>query len=271
MATPLRKGVVSDEEPRQVTNDERAPDAIRLANFPLLLSALLPPGSSRAHGALLGTVLGSFVPRPWAWLGVGLIALIPLVSSIPTWMGWNQPRLFLGRRAARTKKDFVVFLIGIRPNFPWKLSPNLLDAGKAMEEIQKELKGKPEIGCLGSESFVGSHTHSSTLLLVQYWESADHLEKYAQSSSNSHYGPWKKLMILGKKSPELGFWHETFVVRNGDYEAIYVNCPLFGLANARGVSTEAAARGLSTMRGRLGKGVGQPAEWPEGFDQHANY
>lgn len=262
-----------------VTNDADATASIRLANFPLLLHAIFPTGTQFVLGTVTGILLRTFAFDIGTYVGLGVICLLPLLSSVPTWMGWNQPKIMTGRRAARVlpsstdnkDEDVVVFLIGIRLNHPWKLTNNFAKAGRAMSEIEQELRDHPETGCLGSESFVGSHTSGSTLLLVQYWKSSEHLEKYAQSSSNKHYGPWRRLMILGKKSIELGFWHETFVVRGGDYEAIYVNCPLFGLANARGVVSEPASRMRSTMRGRLGKGVGDVGEWPEGFKDLSNY
>ncbi|KAI9328114.1 hypothetical protein DFJ73DRAFT_862268 [Zopfochytrium polystomum] len=80
------------------------------------------------------------------------------------------------------------------------------------------------------------------------------------------------LMKLGRESPELGFWHETFKVRAGEYEAIAVNCPPFHLFSARGVQVVPAQRKMATMMGRLGKGTGDAkAEWPEGYDREAGY
>lgn len=119
--------------------------------------------------------------------------------------------------------------------------------------------------------YIGANTEGSTTLLVQYWRSVDQLQAYAASSTNRHYSPWKNLMRLGKSSTEIGFWHETFAVQQGAYEAIYVNCPVMGLANARGASSEPATYGKSTMKGRLGRGTGDAAEWPEGFKSDSFY
>ncbi|KAI9346757.1 hypothetical protein DFJ73DRAFT_837437 [Zopfochytrium polystomum] len=88
-------------------------------------------------------------------------------------------------------------------------------------------------------------------MCVQYWRSSEHLERYAAASGSAHHGPWKWLMKLGRESPELGFWHETFVVRDGDYESISVNCPPFHLCNARTAEVVPAHRNMATMKGRL--------------------
>jgi hypothetical protein len=50
---------------------------------------------------------------------------------------------------------------------------------------------------------------------------------------------------------DVGIWHETFLVRAGEYECIYNNMPLRGLAKAaRHVD---AVAGSATAAGRLGR------------------
>ena len=39
---------------------------------------------------------------------------------------------------------------------------------------------------------------------------------------------WKRV----GKDPRSGIWHETYLVRNGEYEAIYGNMPARGLGKA---------------------------------------
>lgn len=109
-----------------------------------------------------------------------------------------------------------------------------------MGQILRELQSLPkETGCLGikltSEFFIlpfflfnseGSEVYYGAdgigSLIVQYWRSLDHLNAYARSQSNKHYGPWKELYAIGKKSTNLGFWHEAFEVKAGKYECVYV-------------------------------------------------
>ena len=64
------------------------------------------------------------------------------------------------------------------------------------------------------------------------------------------------------ESPNLGIWHETYILKPGQYEAIYTNCPAFGLGAAGGL---VPANGtLSTSRGRVGSTVeGQNASGVE--------
>jgi len=56
-----------------------------------------------------------------------------------------------------------------------------------------------------------------------------------------------------RASGDVGIWHETFKIRAGEYEAVYGNMPVFGLAaaarhlpTARKANTAAARIGAST-------------------------
>jgi hypothetical protein len=52
---------------------------------------------------------------------------------------------------------------------------------------------------------------------------------------------------------DVGIWHETYLVRAGEYEAIYSGMPLTGLAKAG--KTAAVAAGTESARERLGAGL----------------
>ena len=80
------------------------------------------------------------------------------------------------RMAAEIEGDFVVFIIGMRVNRPWKLH-KWVPVFLAMPRMLKELKQQPESGFLGSIS--------GGLLIVQYWRSFEHLEAYARSHDHS--------------------------------------------------------------------------------------
>jgi hypothetical protein len=62
----------------------------------------------------------------------------------------------------RDRGDFVVFVIGMRINKPWKVH-KWLPVFLGMPRMLKELKRQPESGFLGSIS--------GGLLIVQYWRS----------------------------------------------------------------------------------------------------
>ena len=89
-----------------------------------------------------------------------------------------MPAILDRRATARIDGDFVVFLIGMRINKPWKLA-KWLPMLSAMPRMLKELEAAPaEVGFLG-------HTNLGLMTLVQYWRSFDHLERYARAVTNS--------------------------------------------------------------------------------------
>ena len=138
------------------------------------------------------------------------------------------------RRAAKMDGEFVVFLIGMRVNRWWKIS-KWLSVAAAMPRMLKELAQHPELGYLGAEAWFGR-----TTILLSYWRSMDHLHAYAKSRTATHLPAWKRFNEVIGTSGDVGVWHETYRSRPGDYEAVYVNMPAFGLAK---VGTGVAAEG----------------------------
>lgn len=130
------------------------------------------------------------------------------------------------RVAAVTDEEFVVFLIGMRINKLWKIH-KWLPVGLAMGRMLKELHKNPELGFLGVESAFGR-----TIIMMQYWRSFEHLERYAKDKSHEHLPAWKAFNKAVGSNGDVGIWHETYRVRPGDYECIYNNMPPFGLGNA---------------------------------------
>jgi hypothetical protein len=119
---------------------------------------------------------------------------------------------------------FVVFLVGMRINRPWKIH-KWLPVARAMPRIVRELAEHPEAGCLASELRPG--------LTVQYWRSFDHLEAYARNPSQLHWPAWTDFnRRVRAASGDVGVWHETFLVDAGAYETLYASMPRIGLARA---------------------------------------
>jgi hypothetical protein len=142
--------------------------------------------------------------------------------------------------AAELDGDFVVFLIGMRINRPWKIH-KWLPVVLAMPRMLRELAAHPELGYLGHAAFVG--------VVVQYWRSFEHLEAYAHLQGYAHLPAteqfYKRVGIHG----DVGIWHETYLIAAGQYETIYGNMPRFGLG---AVGRLVPAAGLRrTARGRL--------------------
>jgi hypothetical protein len=152
------------------------------------------------------------------------------------------------RMAAKIDGDFVVFLIGMRINKPWKLhkwGPVFLAMGKMVKEL--EALPRDDTGFLG-------HNGLNTKTIVQYWRSFDHLEAFARAQDQSHFPAWAAFNKRMKQSRgDVGIWHETYLVKAGQYEAVYSGMPAFGLGRvaalvpATGNRSEARTRlsGLS--------------------------
>jgi Monooxygenase af470-like len=68
--------------------------------------------------------------------------------------------------------------------------------------------------------------------MVQYWKSFEDLERYAKARDRQHLPAWEAFNKAVSSNRDVGIWHETYRVRPGDYECVYNNMPLFGLAKA---------------------------------------
>ncbi len=119
-----------------------------------------------------------------------------------------------------------MFLIGMRINKRWKVH-KWLPVARAMGRMIAEIEADPESGFLGVESWKGNPS-----VMVQYWRSFEHLERYAVDKAREHQPAWAAFNKAVGSNGDVGIWHETYRVRVGDYECVYNNMPLFGLARA---------------------------------------
>jgi hypothetical protein len=161
-------------------------------------------------------------------------------------------RVIPGRYTAQTDQPFVVFMIGMRINQlykVWKWLPTFL----AMTPMLRELFQHPEKGMLGARTYFGWRQ----VMLVQYWRSFEELERFARASDDPHFPAWQRFnRRVGYRDGSVGIFHETYLVPAGQYECVYGNMPVFGLAAA---TQHVPARGqLETARRRLG-GQNTPA------------
>lgn len=136
------------------------------------------------------------------------------------------PDVKQGRWTAEIEGDFVVFIIGARINKPWQIFRSLRDLGgrRGMNHMLTYLTEHPEKGLLGYETM--------GLVNVQYWRSFEHLEAFARDEDDPHLAAWRNYWKRVGTSGRSGIWHETFLVREGEYEAIYGNMPAHGLGKA---------------------------------------
>lgn len=148
------------------------------------------------------------------------------------------------RVTAEVEGDFVVFLIGMRVNRPWKVH-RWLPVFLAMPRMLRELGEHPEMGLLGYRQYLGN---PFAPLVVQYWRSFEQLEAFARSRDNTHFPAWVKFNKSVGSNGDVGIWHETYRVRAGEYECVYNNMPAFGLGSvgtlvpAEGTRESAAGR-----------------------------
>lgn len=155
------------------------------------------------------------------------------------------------RMSARIEGPFVVFLIGARINKPWRVR-DWWRVARAMGPMMRELLRRPELGLLAQQSWWSLRGP----LLVQYWRSAEHLERFANDASLPHRQAWLDFYrYVDTSAGAVGIWHESYTVRPGGYEVAYVGMPRFGLAEAgehlplRLVGERAAARRAGGQRG----------------------
>jgi len=145
-----------------------------------------------------------------------------------------------GRQTAQIEGDFVVFIIGARVNKKRHLVKALRAIG-GMGKMLKYLSEHREKGLLGYET--------AGFTTIQYWRSFDDLERFAKDADDPHLEVWRRYMRMVNKTGEAGVWHETYLVRAGEYEAIYSNVPERGLAKASKLVPVAKS---SSARSRIG-------------------
>lgn len=153
--------------------------------------------------------------------------------------------IHMGRMTAELDGEFVVFLIGMRVNKPWAVR-TWLPVFRAMPRMIGELHRSPELGFLGSAG--------TFPIMVQYWRSFEHLERYARSRDHAHLPAWADFNQRVRASGgAVGIWHETYKIAPGSYETLYGNMPAFGLGRAGRLTPVGAGRGSARerLRGEL--------------------
>lgn len=172
-----------------------------------------------------------------------------------------MPEIITQRVTPRIEGDFVVFLIGMRIN-------RLLRPGKwfpvftAMPRMLKELSTHLDSGLLGFRFVLGGLRNFQ---VVQYWRSFEHLHAYARTRDGEHFPAWVDFNRRIGKSGAVGIWHETFLVRESEYEAVYHNMPAYGLGK---IAPLVPASGRDhTAAGRLRRTDGDDAPVDESGEE----
>ena len=158
------------------------------------------------------------------------------------------------RLTAEVDGEFVVFLIGMRPNRLWKIQ-RWLPVALAMARMLREIESDPGCGFLGVESWFGR-----TTVMVQYWRSFEALERYATDAAREHRPAWTAFNRAIGSNGDVGIWHETYRSRPGDFECVYNNMPPFGLAKATRAVPATGRR--ESAAGRMAATPPTPADAP---------
>jgi hypothetical protein len=159
-----------------------------------------------------------------------------------------MPPIFNGRYAAHSDEPLALLLIGMSINHLWAV-PRWWPVMRAMFDMVAELKAQPELGLISNRYFAAP---ISTFMLVQYWRSFDHLEAYARNRDALHLPAWRRFNQQIGDDASVGVFHETYRITPNHYEAVYVNMPRFGLAEA--VQHLPAEGRHLTARRRMGAG-----------------
>lgn len=160
-------------------------------------------------------------------------------------------RVFPGRHSAQIDGEFVVFVIGMRFNKPWKVA-EWWPIFSAMPKMLRYLEQHPEKGLLGNRTALSGLTP----VLVQYWRSFEHLEAFAKDAEDPHLEPWREYNRKARDSGDVGIFHETYRIGPGDFESIYVNMTASGLA---GAGTMTPVGSTSRARARMAGEQGEAA------------
>ncbi len=164
-------------------------------------------------------------------------------------------KVHAGRYTAQMSGDFVVFMIGMRINKPWK-PHKWVPVAVAMPRMLRWLDKHPQSGLLGWQ-FAWIHGPA----VLQYWRSFEELARFARAADEPHLPAWKRFNQAVRGSGDVGIWHETYRVQAGAYESIYGNMPRVGLA-AAGEHTAVGSSGQSAARRIGAAAVDNPALEP---------
>ena len=138
--------------------------------------------------------------------------------------GARVAKINQGRWTAEIEGNFVVFLIGARFE---KLRGGGARGSRRSPRHEAHARlprGPPRQGLAGVP--VGAAHDRAVLALVRAPRSL------RRTRDDPHLEAWRQFWKRVGTSGRTGIWHETYLVRAGEYEAIYGNMPPFGLGKA---------------------------------------
>jgi hypothetical protein len=154
------------------------------------------------------------------------------------------------RVCAEVEGEFVLFLIGMRINTWWKVWA-WAPVAMAMPKMLIELAKQPDLGLLNARTHFGF----PDIVVVQYWKNFEQLEAYAKSGAGAHLPAWRAFNKAVGSNGDVGIWHETYLIKPGQYETVYNNMPPFGLGRAGTLIPAQGARQAARQRMAASLGV----------------
>jgi hypothetical protein len=152
-------------------------------------------------------------------------------------LAWNRPES-LG-------SSFCLIRVGLIAH-RWRALPWAWRLSRRLDRITRDANRKPP-GLLRSEPIRISWNHFGFL---QYWASVDELLAWAHSEP--HTDVWRKALERQRTRQDFAIYHETFVVSESGFEAIYMN-PEETRPGASSFGDMRPPKGAAaTARGRLG-------------------
>lgn len=221
----------------------------------VFFKVLMPPGASLGVGMLLAGLLCTFLPTSITLALAACLILPPLIRTALRTSGVlptpGAKDIVKGAMTDAVEGEFCVFILGARSNTASKLDLGFKTVGDNFTKIIQELERLPaECGYLGGDSYVTTNLQrGSHFTSITYWRSYEHMIRYTHDRKLAHTSAMKAVIDTVYKSPNTGIWHETYIVKPGQHESIYLNCPPVGLGAAAGLMPATGPH--KTSRGRI--------------------
>jgi hypothetical protein len=131
----------------------------------------------------------------------------------------------MGLQASRVMAEApdgtVLFIVGMHINQCWSVH-RWVPVALGMRRMLDELVRNRDLGLLGKPRIF---TSGRLIVVIQYWKSFEALEAYARSDAGEHLPAWKAFRSAVKDSTAVGIFHETYTIKKGCHESIYIHLP----------------------------------------------
>jgi hypothetical protein len=127
--------------------------------------------------------------------------------------------------SAEIKEPMCLFLVGMQCR-SWKSMWKIPFILIRMRKIYGELLSNKDSGFLWGKFFTSNRP--KTTLLLSYWKSSEHIERFISDKKFSHHQATKDYYKRLGQDPNIGIWHETYEINPGQAETLYYGMNPFG-------------------------------------------